>query len=135
MKTPPHIRFSEPSCAGTWQNNLLSRSNVSGLHAAFFVCLFVCFCYGEEPVVWRSGVKGQVLMFESREMSGGVGKEARLHTLRAWNHVYFINSSTASVFGNLGGRRPDTEHRYTLHPGKKRETKRHFGLGIQTPTS
>lgn len=74
-------------------------------------------------------------MFESREMSSGVGKEARLHTPRAWNHVYFINWSTASVFGNLGARSPETEHRYTLHPGKKRETKRHFGLGIQMPTS
>lgn len=43
----PHIRFPEPSCAGTWQNNreaLLNRSNGSSLHAALFL---FCFCCGE----------------------------------------------------------------------------------------
>lgn len=31
-------------------------------------------------------------------MSSGVGREARLCTLRAWTHVYFINISTANRF-------------------------------------
>ena len=100
----PNIHFSDSCCTVTWQNNhvvLSDMQSIYSLYPGFLVLLPKKTCC--------SAVRGQRLKVESREMSSGVGRGARLCTLRAWTHVYFINMSTAtrfciSIFAWLKGR-------------------------------